>query len=303
MTGYQPTWRDGTETSPGTRDTETRYNTIHAYLSRLTARLKRPITVLDLGANTGYFSIRISEDFRALITAVDTLPALKKIEAQSDRITVKQTTIDRWNLPAFPRHDVVLCLSFLHHLPDWRESFPLIRRLAKHAVIVEVPHPDEQLKYVPAKNQLGELYAVVNAQTVSALGTAQATRQPELSRLVSLVSPLLVGRVFSGGGNHARTQERHSGRFAETLGYTPYPGSLNVRLPHPVDFGPPHLTVTAKHTYNIWKARIRDVKTPIHLMSPPSARSWPDTIEVLAPVRLRDQLASSTVEIDLWEES
>lgn len=50
-----------------------RYNAIFRALSE---KYQRPITVLDIGANNGYFSLRLAKDFKGQSVMVDTTDRL-----------------------------------------------------------------------------------------------------------------------------------------------------------------------------------------------------------------------------------
>lgn len=282
---YQPRWQDGKQTSPGTRESAFRYEAIKPVLQSIS----QPFSMIDLGAHSGYFSIRVAEDFDCWIMAVDK----ERFSIDSERIQTAQARIDEAYLLDLPRPDVVLALSVLHHLPDWQDSYRAMRRLAKQALIMEVPHPEERLKYVPNRHSLQPIYDRVVTSSIALLGTSPATRQPELTRELHLVPPLIVGRMFGGSGTHSKMQERYGSFFEAHLGYRPYPGSLNLKLDRPLDFGSPHseLIVGRKRDYQFWQARILGVEAPAHMMIP-GKRGWPESVELLSPVRLRDQFTS-----------
>jgi hypothetical protein len=284
---YQPQWENGVELAPGTRESARRYEAIRPALERV-----EPFTLLDLGANDGYFSLRAAEDFDGLIAAVDKVP----IQAFHPKITQLRQTVTARNLANLGRFDVVLALSVMHHFDDWRTALYRLRQMARRAVIVEVPHPDEELLRVPARHELAELHQAVSALSVGCLGTSPATRQPELDREIHLLPPLVVGTPFAGSGTHGRWQRNHSDEFAAALGYTPYPGSLNLRIGHTPDFTPDFEILIGTRDYQIHKARIPQ-GVPVHMMIP-GGRAWPNSVELLSPVYLRD-IIGEKVEVEL----
>ena len=68
---YQPTFIKGKEYGDFQRDCKPRYDTIVQYLD---ARFERRYSVFDLGANYGYFGIRLSFERDAVSVLVDTKP-------------------------------------------------------------------------------------------------------------------------------------------------------------------------------------------------------------------------------------
>jgi hypothetical protein len=92
---YQETWIKGCPTGEAfQRECASRYEPIKAVLGEY----KRPFSVFDFGANMGYFTFRIAEDFpQATVIAVDNrtgkaMPARSSagIMALSDPVSVRQ---------------------------------------------------------------------------------------------------------------------------------------------------------------------------------------------------------------------
>lgn len=256
-----------------------------------------PRQILDVGPAGGGFARHLSD--LAPVTAIDVRdhrwdphPGVDWQVRRLDAATIA-------DLGAF---DVVIALSVLHHMSDWRESFRELRKAARRLLIVEVPHPDERLTTPAARRELGDLYAEVTRATIDTLAVSPSTRQPdEYTRQVQAVAPLIVGSVVDGGGYHGDTQNRIGETFERVLGYRPFPGSLNVRTDRPVELVNPYALVEDPDrdgwTFRLWPCRIRGVAVPCHLMT---WRTTPDrpVVEILAPIRLRDYLESD-VEIEL----
>lgn len=57
---YQDTWNNGKCIMKGDRNCLKRYNLIKPIIDN---KYHRPFTAIDIGANIGYFSIRLAEDF------------------------------------------------------------------------------------------------------------------------------------------------------------------------------------------------------------------------------------------------
>lgn len=257
-------------------------------LDQVAMTLDRPFTLLDIGANDGYFSTRIAEDFNCYVTALDKNPKVDELFSKRIRPMVQKLTES--TMKALPRFDVILALSVLHHFENWETIFDLMRAKARRALIIEVPHPEEKLLKVPAKDDLKRLYRMVYAERLTLLGSSPATRQPHLSRHILHVPPLLAGIPFGGSGTHARMQEHYGDKFEEALGYRPYKGSLNLRIPFEPDLSPAPIKVWVnnRRDYQFWLGRLRSYpRVPIHIMVP-GLRGWPTSIELVSPIRLRD---------------
>jgi SAM-dependent methyltransferase len=138
---YQETWIKGCPTGEAfQRECASRYEPIKAVLGEY----KRPFSVFDFGANMGYFTFRIAEDFpQATVIAVDNrteLPELARVNGLNNVIVIPKR-MDGGDLERLARceaFDVVLALNVLHHMPDWRRAFKAFAGLA-HKVIVETP--------------------------------------------------------------------------------------------------------------------------------------------------------------------
>lgn len=97
-------------------------------------------TVLELGALDGYFSKHLAETHKAQCTAVDDNPHLQ----ESPGVTVVQDRLSATAIRKLGPFDVALCLSVLHHLPQWKATLNALLDAAP-VVIVESAHPDEAL--------------------------------------------------------------------------------------------------------------------------------------------------------------
>lgn len=138
---YQPRWSAGKTTGRGQRDCAGRYEAIRAELA---TRGMHGFTALDLGAYTGYFSLRLAMDFDAKLTAVDNHPALTSAVRHDRRVTALPARLSAAELRALGRFDVTLCLSVLHHIPPWRETLAAVRDIST-ALFIETAVPSEVL--------------------------------------------------------------------------------------------------------------------------------------------------------------
>lgn len=151
MVQYQPDWINGSARGAHQRESEARYRVIRAQA----ARYDRPFSVFDLGANAGYFSIRLAEDFpHATVVAADDKPQLRK-NAEANGLAnlivlpKRLSGLSLLRLASCERFDLVLALNVLHHIQDWPEAMSALKAMA-HRLIVETPpegdvgaaHPD-----------------------------------------------------------------------------------------------------------------------------------------------------------------
>ena len=102
-----------------------RYSIIQSLLDQYT----RPITVLDLGANQGYYSLRIAHDYNAVCVMVEANTHLLDICKTHNELTnlillnTTFTPAELQRLSDCEDFDVVLALNLLD-TPDHIEDFP-----------------------------------------------------------------------------------------------------------------------------------------------------------------------------------
>jgi len=129
----------------GQRDCESRWEVIR---KELKLRYDRPISVLDIGANFGYFSFRIQEEFPTSVSICIESKHCKKLIEICEKNNAEHTIVldklvtteDLQTLANCEHFDVVLGLNVLHHIGDVRDSFDAIERLG-NTTIIETPHP------------------------------------------------------------------------------------------------------------------------------------------------------------------
>lgn len=138
---YQETWVKGGSTGEKfQRSCADRYEIVKGILSKY----ERPFSVFDFGANMGYFSFRIAEDFpHATVIAVDAhqeLADLAKRNGLPNVITIvrRMTSRDLLELSRCEAFDVVLALNVLHHMEDWWGALMALSQLGSRG-IVETP--------------------------------------------------------------------------------------------------------------------------------------------------------------------
>lgn len=141
---YQDIWVKGKLFKKGSRECAARYEHIKKYLNKL----DKPFTVLDIGANSGYFSFRIAEDFDATVTMIESRKGIVNIMEKNNNNKVKlihkRVNVNDLNDLAKNNHyDVVLALSFIHHSDDYGKLANAIFKLGDH-VFIEPPSIDER---------------------------------------------------------------------------------------------------------------------------------------------------------------
>ena len=157
MQPYQDVWIKGNLHEAGQRDCTARYAAIKSNLSG------DGFSVLDMGAYSGYFSFRLAEDFNAKCLAIDDYIHLPKLVRANANPNVKALN-KRLSLGQFQdlgRFDVILCLSFLHHVDNWRGHLEYILENSACAFI-EIPHPSEILPNARNKDILMDIYKAVH---------------------------------------------------------------------------------------------------------------------------------------------
>lgn len=145
MEQYQDVWVQGERLSKGVRECESRYELI----AGVAERFERPFTVLDLGANLGYFSIRLAEDFDCTVLAVEgayfnwlqdvlNRNGNERVIAASRQMSLK----DLKALADVEHFDLTLALSVTHHVDaSYADTLAQVRRMGM-ATVLELPTED-----------------------------------------------------------------------------------------------------------------------------------------------------------------
>jgi 2-polyprenyl-3-methyl-5-hydroxy-6-metoxy-1,4-benzoquinol methylase len=143
---YQDEWVRGKVIVKGERECEHRYSIIKSFVQQY----QGPFTLLDIGANIGYFSFRIAEDFPdSIVVAVEGNPRfLKKLlevaeKNNRDNVIVigKKLSVENISRLAELEHfDVVLGMSVIHHIyNDPAEGLDAFLKLGDN-LILELPN-------------------------------------------------------------------------------------------------------------------------------------------------------------------
>ena len=145
---YQDAWVKGRAVEKGGRECEFRFEAIR----KVVKKINRPIKVLDIGANMGYFSLRLAEEFEGLFVMVEgsetvskALLKLCQLNRNNKSILLKRTLQleDLKYLAKYESFDVVLALSIIHHFEEpYNEVFEVMRTLGSY-LIFEPPIYEE----------------------------------------------------------------------------------------------------------------------------------------------------------------
>jgi hypothetical protein len=232
---YQDMWRGGELVQKGRRACSERYQLIRRALGE---RLPQGFSVLDVGAWNGYFSRRLEEDLGARCTLWD---RREPPDLEGTGLRYVQGEVTGSSAGEVEPHDVVLLVSVLHHLADWKEVLDALLAHC-HLAVLELAVPEERahIRGVPAAAQVvPEQWAEYMEHEPRALLLGATTGTHGLPRPLLLVrgraggpaEPLEAwGRVRPGLGLSGRWMREVAVDAWQPLGYVPEAGTLNVEL-------------------------------------------------------------------------
>lgn len=153
MNRYQDRWCRGVVVERGERPCGDRFAVIADHLES-----SPPADILDLGANLGYFSMRLADRFDAQVTAVESQQYARLVtvlvENGDDRVTPHNAHIGRQFLDALPHYDVILALSVLHHLDlPYGEALDILARKSERVIVELATEPN-----ACGQHRVGEQY-------------------------------------------------------------------------------------------------------------------------------------------------
>ena len=159
MQHYQDIWINGVAQTRGIRDCERRYQPIQAHCRTY----NRPITILDIGANLGYYSFRLSSAFDCTSVMIEGAPQYQKalldlVKRQKCRnrliLLGKRVDLDVLReLSKCEHFDVVLAMRVVHHFQEpFAEVVNAIVSLGD-SVFFELPTADEDAVRAKARVQ------------------------------------------------------------------------------------------------------------------------------------------------------
>lgn len=284
---YQDVWRNGELMEKGRRECAGRFGSIVEEVGQVGS-------VLDVGGWDGYFARRFVE---AGARAVLIEP--RNVKDLPDGLVHWQERIDAST--ELPDVDVALALAVLHHLPDWHDVLVNLRR-ASRVLIVEAAVPAElDGELSPTLVETGDRIGP-SCEVLEFIGRPfDVTPGPNgVERPLIAVRNRQAGTVEDGRG--VASEHHHEGDWP--LGYCPVPGTLNVRvgragaawvrrLPNAVDFSPHKLP----GPYFPVRVTGPDGRVASGHVRTSGARA---TVEIVAPVNLRDELGlANGAEVEL----
>jgi SAM-dependent methyltransferase len=165
-TNYQQLYIKGvTKEDPFQRECADRYEIIKPLLDRF----QRRFSVFDLGANLGYFTIRLQDELDCFTIGADRLRGQLKQVLQENQprnmawINRHLTPEDLSRLANCEQFDVGLILNVLHHYPDPRQAvraFRSLQRLCRFLILEICPPEGDRAAKNPATH--AAIYEAVN---------------------------------------------------------------------------------------------------------------------------------------------
>jgi hypothetical protein len=180
---YQPMWVRGSVAGTADRECADRYEVIRSFITPY----RRQITSWDLGANLGYFGLRLAHDVNAVSVMVDSRPELvSACRANGLPTTMAMThrlsVADLREIAASEAPDVVLALNVLHHFDDWRGALEAVLGMADRAII-ETPGR-------------GDVRSANYREAMRLLDAIEALGVPVTARFPSHVTPGVMRPMF-----------------------------------------------------------------------------------------------------------
>lgn len=186
---YQDIFSNGEVIRSGTRECGSRYDAIHGVLSKY----ERKFTMLDIGANFGYFSIRASSDFDCTSIMIQSNPesnvildlCSKNSSLNLNLINTRISPSEIRSLSKCERFDVVLLLNVLHHLGiNWQVAVESCLRMA-NTVIIETPPVNDSGSC--GKQYLAGIVDFINSKKHKVIGEFSRHTDPHLkSKMVEI---------------------------------------------------------------------------------------------------------------------
>jgi len=143
---YQDQYINGSVVVKGKRDCNSRYEA----MKQLFDKYNRPFTILDIGANVGYYSLRAATEYDAIsimvenkTSEINTLIHLCNQNICKDKVIILHKTMDLYKLKEISKcehFDVILALNVIHHF-NHKEVLEVCETLTKLGdnLIVETP--------------------------------------------------------------------------------------------------------------------------------------------------------------------
>jgi len=228
---YQDIRVHGKTISYGRRECESRYEAILPFLMRYKNR--ESFTVLDFGANYGYFSWRIKEDFpNAKITMVDGRPLLELLfainETEGMELFSEGMQLERIREFSKDHHfDLILLMSVLHHFESPEEIFDAFQAMGE-TILLETDYPNQPC-FTGLEGRIHDYIITKNP--------IQINKWIEHDRpLYYFNDEIAVRGIVESGSGVARENIPHFNWIFDWFGKKFFPGTLNLWLSKGIDF-------------------------------------------------------------------
>lgn len=272
---YQDIRVNGKTVSKGTRECESRYEAIKPFLERY--RYKDRFTVLDFGANYGYFSWRIKEDFpNAEVTMVDSRELLKLLykinNVPGTHLISKHQHLK--DIEDMEHYDLILLFSILHHFENSGDMLDAFIDKAD-AILCEIDYPDKP-NFTGRQEQ-------IHTHIMTKRHTQINKWVPHHRPIYSIIPNEVVfnGVINSGSGLAKTTVERLNKTF-KWFGIEMYKGTLNVRIDGEIEF----YDFLRVHNYQIIKVYLNGL--PTLAIRPINVDCNPKRLELISTIGLRE---------------
>jgi len=164
---YQDILIDNKVYIKGKRDCESRYKVMKKFFDKC----KRNFTVLDIGANFGYYSLKIANDFPKSYVVMIQQPGVESnllteilkantlVNKRTRLLSLKMNSDNMKKLQKCEHFDYIICNNILHHVNDYKEVYNSLKKMCKYLIIETPPVNDNKSC---GQNYLNEIYNLVN---------------------------------------------------------------------------------------------------------------------------------------------
>jgi len=185
---YQDQYLNGEVVVEGKRECSTRYDAMKTVFEKY----ERPFTILDIGANFGYYSIKAAEEYGATTVMIESedkeVETLLNICEQNecrDKLTVIKTRLDLYKLKEISKcehFDVILGLNIIHHFKtdEIVEICETLTKMGDHLILETPPVKD---KGACGQNNLQSIVDYFNDKEKTKLGEFKRHTSNSLSEM------------------------------------------------------------------------------------------------------------------------
>ena len=300
---YQDIWLKGQVIQDGKRTCARRYKLI---FDALAERYRPGFTLLDIGASEGYFSIRLAEELNARPTMMEKKREIVAIaNAQGNKnLTPVIGRFDKDTIAKQGNFDVVIALSIVHHFPDWGQIIKQILSMGD-TIIIELPAQNERsTKRADSATGMLDVLHWYNPKLIGeTAGYAEETKRQlwVVDFPAPPTGPNVVQATVAGGRSSSARQSKHyRAGFQKHFGMPVFPGTLNLKLTKRFHFKSGFRVPSDKGDYFMFPCKFEGL--PAFVVKPPRAKNRSNTLEILAPVSLREVFGlvdGSTVIVEL----